>query len=381
MRYRVGARTDVGRVREGNEDAYAVLDSLFAVADGMGGHQGGEVASRIALETLERMSPSGDGEPHLADVVKHANRNVLEAASKDPRLAGMGTTLTAALALDDGIHVAHVGDSRAYLLRDGDLRQLTIDHTVVQRLVDEGRITRNEADIHPQRSILTRALGVDQEVTVDEAVVDVEPGDRLLLCSDGLTGMVDEDEIRRLLAENEDPQAASDALVDAANQAGGQDNITAVVIDVLEGTGSEVAPSATARRPRGRPRDWEPAQRRWPRRVVLWVVLPLVVVAAALAVGWRWVQSQWFVGVSNGKVAIFRGIPAEPLGIELFGVESETRGLEAAEVEGFPEYAGVDEGITAESEEDAKAIIEDMRQTVKDAAQEERGVVGGGGGG
>ena len=243
MRLRVGARTDVGRVREGNEDSYMVHEPLFAVADGMGGHQGGEVASNLALEVLQPIAqeppPDGDSAPRLAQVVREANQVVLERASGDPSLSGMGTTLTAVLAgTGRRIHLAHVGDSRAYLLRDGEMTQLTRDQTVVQRLVDEGRITPEEAEIHPQRSILTNALGVDREIEVEEASYELKAGDRLLLCSDGLSGMVPEDDIRRILLDVEDPQAACDALVDEANEAGGQDNITAVVLDVVEDEGA-----------------------------------------------------------------------------------------------------------------------------------------------
>ncbi|MGH2546761.1 MAG: Stp1/IreP family PP2C-type Ser/Thr phosphatase, partial [Actinomycetota bacterium] len=228
MRFVVGARTDVGRVREGNEDSYMVREPLFAVADGMGGHQGGEVASKLALDTLREAT---DGAA-LAQAVQDANRAVFEQAGRDPELAGMGTTLTAFLADGDTLRLAHVGDSRAYLLRDGVLQRITTDHTVVEGLVEKGELTAQEATIHPQRSILTRAIGVDGEVQVDQASIQARPGDRLLLCSDGLTGMVDEADIQRILEENVDPQAAAEALVDAANEAGGQDNITAVVVDV-----------------------------------------------------------------------------------------------------------------------------------------------------
>ncbi|HEX2030944.1 MAG TPA: Stp1/IreP family PP2C-type Ser/Thr phosphatase [Actinomycetota bacterium] len=381
MRFRAGAHTDVGRVREGNEDGFMADDPLFAVADGMGGHQGGEVASRLALEALGRGAPRspGDGDPsgRLAEVVREANLAVLEKASTDPALHGMGTTLTAVVAGDQRIHLAHVGDSRAYLLRDGQLRRLTKDHTVVERMVEQGRLTPEEAEIHPQRSILTNALGVDADIRVDEATHDIRPGDRLLLCSDGLTGMVGEEEIAAILTDNADPQVAAEALVAAANEAGGQDNITALVLDAVEDDESSVArPSATTREaptPPGaaeaapRRRDWqripaEPQRRRIPARIVLWVLVPLIVIAAGLwAVKELFVDNQWFVGIDEetGNVALYRGIPAEPLGISLASVV-EVSDIAAAEVRRFPAWRGLEDGITADSREDAENIIRQM---------------------
>jgi serine/threonine protein phosphatase PrpC len=410
MRFRVGARTDVGRVREGNEDSYMVHEPLYAVADGMGGHQGGEVASNLALQALERIAeepaPDGDSAPQLAEVVREANRLVLQRASGDPALAGMGTTLTAVLAGTGGrVHVAHVGDSRAYLLRNGELTQLTRDQTVVQRLVDEGRITQQEAEIHPQRSILTNALGVDREIQVDEAAYELTPGDRLLLCSDGLSGMVPEDEIRRILREREDPQAACDALVEAANAAGGQDNITVVILDALEdqavpaaettlptaAAGAEPAgPPVSEAAEEASPTPSEPAadveadasepsaggryefaaparaRRRW-LRTVAWLVVALLVIGGGLyAVKRFFIDSQYFVGVSGGNVAIFRGIPAQPLGLDLATVERETE-LPAAEVSRFSAWQSLDLGITADSLQDAESIVSQMKQDVEAA--------------
>ncbi|HJV04881.1 MAG TPA: Stp1/IreP family PP2C-type Ser/Thr phosphatase, partial [Actinomycetota bacterium] len=320
MKVRVGVRSDVGRVRQGNEDSFMVHEPLFAVADGMGGHQGGEVASKLALETLGRLTleDTRDTAPNLADAVRQANRAVLEKASTDPGLHGMGTTLTALVAGANRVFLAHVGDSRAYLLRDGSLEQLTEDHTVVESLVREGRLTRQEAEIHPQRSILTRALGVDGEIEVDERSEEVSPGDRILLCSDGLTGMVPEPEIQRILSELDDPQRAADALVDAANDAGGQDNITALILDVLPDDGPAGARTAPADAEAPSAPTEAPAGRRWGRRLALWVLLPLVLIVAALAaIKLLFIDRQWYVGVQEGRVAIFRGIPAEPLGIEL----------------------------------------------------------------
>lgn len=343
-RFRVGARTDVGKVREGNEDSYMAREPLFAVADGMGGHRGGEVASKLALDTLKK---AADRSQALPEVVKEANRTVYRKAAADRALAGMGTTLTAVLADGEHLRLAHVGDSRAYLLRDGELQRITKDHTVVERMVEEGRITPEEAEIHPQRSILTRALGVEEEVQIDQATIEAHPGDRVLLCSDGLTGMVGEDRILEILAQNGDPQAASDALVDAANEAGGLDNVTVVLIDVVDGHGTGVA---------------APAVRRRVPSVVLKVLIPLVLVVVALvAIKQLFIDNQWFVGESNGNVAIFRGIPARPLGIDLATLEEETP-TTVASVVVIPAYSDVAGGITAANEEDARAIVAQMER-------------------
>ena len=370
MKLRVGARTDVGRVREGNEDSFTAEDPLFAVADGMGGHQGGEVASSTAVEIL------ATGDAPLEELVRKANDEVFRRAAKDPALAGMGTTLTALRHEGSVLRLAHVGDSRAYLLRDGTIQRLTKDHTVVERLVDEGRLTADEADIHPQRSILTRALGVDEALQVDQGAIEPRTGDRLLLCSDGLTGMVREDAITRILSDQADPQEAANALVEAANQAGGQDNITAVVIDVLDGEGeapSEApsqAPSEEGTRPRSaaRPAVARAAPARGVRPWMLWLVALIVVIGGALwAVKVLWVDKQFFVGEANGVVAIYRGIPAAPLGIEMSSPIKEFPGLSAQEVSAFPEYRTLPDGITAESEGDAHSIVEQMRAVVEAA--------------
>jgi protein phosphatase len=408
MRFRVGARTDVGRVRSGNEDSYMVEEPLFAVADGMGGHQGGEVASKLALDTLSRVVRGGD----LAETVREANREVFRTAASDPNLAGMGTTLTAILGDGDGFRLAHIGDSRLYLLRGGELSRQTTDHTVVERLVEEGRLTPQEAEMHPQRSILTKALGVDEEIEPDDERVEARPGDRLLLCSDGLTGMIEEAQIASIMTSNEDPQTAADALVEAANEAGGQDNITAIVLDVLEDAAAPPTPAAatpeettgpTAPVERA-PAQAEPRPSRdltgqgfsagprgraggggggWGRRLVLYLLIPLVVVAAGLwAAKAFWVDRQFYVGATAGHVAVFRGIPSTVAGVDLFTVVQEFPNLDAAAVEEFPEYGGLEDGITADDEADARAIVEEMRGAIEAAEQrEQREAPAAGGGG
>lgn len=226
-----GGATDQGQVREANEDGYVVDRRLhlFAVADGMGGHRAGEVASATALEALRAAVASGTG---IGDAITSANSAVHGKASDDAELQGMGTTLTAIVPDGNGVLVGHVGDSRAYLLRDGELRQLTTDHSLVEELVREGRLTEEQAAVHPQRSIITRALGVDSNVEVDVYPVALQAGDRLMLCSDGLTTMLRPDAIAALLRREPDPTRAANLLVDAANAAGGEDNITTIVIDI-----------------------------------------------------------------------------------------------------------------------------------------------------
>lgn len=359
MKVRVGATTDVGVVREQNEDAFLVRAPVYAVADGMGGHQGGEVASRLALETVDRRSRE-DHEVDLRNAVRDANRVVLERASGDSELSGMGTTLTLLRIEGPRVRLAHVGDSRAYLLRDGELRQLTDDHTLVNRMVKEGKLTEPEAKIHPHRSILTRALGVDGDLEVDVFTVDVDLGDRLLLCSDGLTSIVSDEEIQSVLAAQPDPQAACDELVEAANRGGGPDNITVVVLDIEEGEEAPAdAPPVDEAEPEARQR-----RRPRPRALILWVLLPVVLLTAAALVARAYIGSQWFVGVHEGNVALYRGIPAELLGYELFTLVERTD-LSADEAAALQPYEELEDGITADTEERARDVIEQIEEDLE----------------
>jgi serine/threonine protein phosphatase PrpC len=233
VRLLAASRTDVGRVRPSNEDAFLVADDahLVAVADGMGGHQAGEVASATAITALLDGVHRG---ATIGDAISGANDAVLARAAEDPSLRGMGTTMTAAVLHGATLVIGHVGDSRAYLLRDGVLVQLTTDHSVIAELVAAGELTEAEAEIDPRRAMITRALGIDPSVEVDVFDVGLVPGDRLLLCSDGLTTMVRDEVIARILVEEHDRERAADTLVAAANDAGGADNITVVVVDVVE---------------------------------------------------------------------------------------------------------------------------------------------------
>src|SRR5262245_45069821 len=242
MRLLTTALTDVGRVRAANEDSFVIDDDsgVFAVADGMGGHQAGEVASATAIAALQ--SGLGDGRP-IDEAIVDANTAVVERAAGDPALRGMGTTLTAAVLGDDQVLViGHVGDSRAYLLRGDASDQLTVDHSVVAELIAAGQLTEAEAEIDPRRAMITRALGIDIDVEVDVITVDLTVGDRLLFCSDGLTTMLRDDAIADVLGTETDRARAAQELVEAANDAGGVDNITVLLIDVVDGDGDEPAP-------------------------------------------------------------------------------------------------------------------------------------------
>jgi serine/threonine protein phosphatase PrpC len=233
---RVGAVTDPGRTRRHNEDAYVIEPPLFAIADGMGGAQAGEVASRLATAALKEGHPNGGGEQRISDLIQEANRRVYDRSSSDPNTSGMGTTITVALVENDTVSFGHVGDSRAYLIRDAEMEQLTEDHSLVNELLKTGKLSREEAETHPQRSVITRALGTDPDVDVDTFSVRAETGDLFLLCSDGLTDMVSEQSILDVVERNRgDIDRALRALVKEANRGGGQDNITVVAFEIADG--------------------------------------------------------------------------------------------------------------------------------------------------
>jgi len=224
------AKTDTGRKRRRNEDAFVLAPPLFAVADGMGGAQAGEVASKLAAAALEDTDPGRlIGPERVASLIQEANRRVHERSSSDPSTSGMGTTMTVALVEDDGVVIGHVGDSRAYLVRDGRIEQLTEDHSLVNELLKSGKLSREEAETHPQRSVITRAVGTDPDVDVDSFVVEAREGDVFLICSDGLTDMVADREILDIVQQNRSTlERLTKELVAAANRGGGEDNITVV---------------------------------------------------------------------------------------------------------------------------------------------------------
>ena len=377
MNFTVGAKSDVGQVREGNEDAYLVEAPLFVVADGMGGHLAGDVASSTAVEIISERSrtASTDDPETLAGLLREANTAIWEKSRADKSLRGMGTTCTL-LSLDDQrAHIAHVGDSRAYLLRDGNLQQLTEDHTLVGRMVREGRLRPEEAHHHPQRSIITRALGVDAEVNVDLQTLALKPGDRLLLCSDGLSSMLDSDTIRRALESNVDAQGIAEQLVDMANGAGGDDNITVVVVDIgrERSAGPPPAPRGRTTVPPARsdtdPNPPRPGRNRgslasWGR--IAAAVLILLAIAGATVAGTRYLlRNSWFVGVDGTKaVTIFQGIPEQIAGLDL----KEAKRKAGITLRDLPPYKRdlVTEGIKVESLQEARTTVTKLRALAED---------------
>lgn len=391
----VAAKTDVGRVRQGNEDSYLVEEPIFAVADGMGGHIAGDIASATAVEVITEsihdQKPSGTQE--LAEIVRRANAAIWEKAQTDSNLRGMGTTCTLLLLGDDELHIAHVGDSRAYLYRGGELSQLTEDHTLVSRMVREGRLQPEEAERHPQRSIITRALGVDSDVEVDELSVGIEEGDRYLICSDGLTSMIDTNSVREVLHGATDPRAAVEQLVQRANEAGGEDNVTVVLVDIASDDAAVPAPPAPAtdHRPAASRETTQPdappappavdtgvhrlddIQAPGPRRrrgfgkALAWTLVALLLLAGgAYAAGRYTLANSYFVGTDrSGTVTIYRGIPEEIAGLSLREPE-ETSGVSIDDLPDFLQ-GDVEDGIKAESLEDARAKVANLEQRAQDA--------------
>jgi serine/threonine protein phosphatase PrpC len=242
----IGHGTDTGKKRRRNEDEYVVQPPLFAIADGMGGAQAGELASSLAAGALrDDEGRAGSGERRVSELIQEANRRVYQRSSEDAAASGMGTTMTVALVGDGAVAFGHVGDSRAYLIRDGKLEQLTEDHSLVAELVRSGKLSPEEAGTHPQRSVITRALGTDPDVDPDTFSIETEPGDLFMLCSDGLTSMVEDEVILRRIEENRgDLQAAAKALIRAANKGGGEDNITIVFFEIGEETGEPLEETA-----------------------------------------------------------------------------------------------------------------------------------------
>jgi serine/threonine protein phosphatase PrpC len=329
-------QTDTGRQRRGNEDSLFARAPVFAVADGMGGAQAGEVASQIAVEAFKRGLPgTGSPEDQLATAAREANGRIHELSRTDRERAGMGTTLTAAYVGEEEVSLAHVGDSRAYLMRGGELRRLTRDHSLVQALIDQGKLSEADAAEHPQRSIITRALGPEARVEVDTYTLRGQDGDVVLLCSDGLTSMVGEDTVAAALRDTATLPDAGRQLIDAANEAGGRDNITVVLFrleEVQQGdaaagdgpaeqpTGSipAVKPAAPAPPPPAAPRAAAAPRRR--RRGLVAVLVALVIAALLLIGGWLASRGVYFVGTNKqGLVTIYRGLPYDlPAGIRLY---------------------------------------------------------------
>ena len=379
LRYAV--RSDVGLLREGNEDSAYAGPRLLVIADGMGGHAAGEVASAVAIAALAGLDhrvPGADLLDPLADAVATANTTLHEMSAADPAVEGMGTTLTAMLWQDARVALCHIGDSRAYLLRDGDFHQITRDHTLVQSLVDDGRLTPEAAATHPQRSLLLRALDGRTEAEPDLSIREVRAGDRYMLCSDGLSDVVTEQTLHKTLVTFTDPDDAVIQLVELAIRSGGPDNITCIVADVIDAAADPAAASlepviagaalnsdgsvpahtpAHTDSPAGRARqltqvspvpgfaaadarddempamlddedddedeDGRWARPRWPVVTSILVVLLLLIAGGGYA-AWRYTQGQYYVGATGGQVAIFRGVNEQVAGMSLSSVYART---------------------------------------------------------
>lgn len=293
-----GARTDVGYTREHNEDSLLVQPPLYVVCDGMGGHEAGEVASEIAVRELRAHAPAEPDADALGQAVDEANLAIIRAVSEGIGREGMGTTCTAAMLDGDHLAIAQCGDSRAYLLHNGALQQLTRDHSLVADLIERGEIQPEEARTHPWRSYITRALGLDPRIHADLYELAVDAGDRLMLCSDGLYSMVDDADICRILSRVADPQGAANALTDAALAAGGNDNVTVIVVDAV---GSKRRHRKLARKT---------------RIAAITTIVGLIILlgAAGFALNW-WMTNSAYLGEVDGKVAVYQGIPGQVLGM------------------------------------------------------------------
>ena len=406
------AVSHVGKIRANNQDSGYAGTQLFVVADGMGGHAGGDVASAIALKRVmeadRQFASAADAEFALQSALSAANTMLAETVFEHPELTGMGTTVSAILRSGSQIAIAHIGDSRIYLLRDGTLKQITADHTFVQRLVDSGRITPEEAAVHPRRSVLMRVLGdVDAAPEIDTTVFDVLAGDRWLLCSDGLSSYVSDDKIAQALKSLPAVKDAADRLVKESLDQGAPDNVTVVIVDIDESgesasvpvivVGSAAAPLSfegeSGRRPLRLPTlllhplkltqahedsHFEPEsdeyldeliledRRRARRRRITWLVGIVVIVAlivAALVVGYRWSQSLYYVGADGQTVAIYRGIQQDLGPISLHSIYSET----SVQLNDLPSYTRktVEDTISAADLADATAIIKRLTDATK----------------
>ncbi len=351
-----GSRTDVGHVRDHNEDSLTVVPPLFAVADGMGGHEAGEVASELTIKTLEQLAPAHPDAQALERAVEAANLNVLQAPSQGIGREGMGTTLTAAMIEGERLLIAQVGDSRAYLLHQGELQQLTRDHSLMMDLIEAGQITPEEARVHPNRSVITRAIGSDPHMKPDIYELNISAGDRLLLCSDGLSTMLEDDEIQTIMRHTPSPQQCASDLVDAALQAGGYDNVTVVVADIEGFKHNKVV-----------------KERRKSHALVIGIVIAFVFAfALGIFAGYQYVNNSAYLIEENGTVSVYRGINDNLFGIPLSSLERTT---DIAVDDLQPGVANrIKEGMSVGGIDEANRLIESYeqditRQNTEDLAQ------------
>ena len=341
-----GSRTEIGNVREHNEDSLTVLPPLFAVADGMGGHEAGEVASEITINTLNDLAPQSADAEALARAVVAANLNVIKAPSQGVGREGMGTTLTAAILEKERLVIAQVGDSRAYLLHNGSLQQLTRDHSLMADMIEAGQLTEAEARVHPNRSVITRAIGSDPHMQPDLYELNVETDDRLLLCSDGICGMIEDHEIASIMRQAPSAQSCADQLVEAALAAGGFDNATAVVVDV-----------------EGFKAVREKKQARKSKALAIGVIVCLLAaLACAVFAGYYYVNNSAYLIEQDGKVAVYRGLNEELFGIPLSNLEY-TSGVEVDKLN--PGVANrIKEGMAVGNLEEANNLITTYQQEI-----------------
>lgn len=341
-----GSRTEIGNVREHNEDSLTVLPPLFAVADGMGGHEAGEIASEITINTLNDLAPQSADAEALARAVVAANLNAIKAPSQGVGREGMGTTLTAAILEKERLVIAQVGDSRAYLLHNGSLQQLTRDHSLMADMIEAGQLTEAEARVHPNRSVITRAIGSDPHMQPDLYELNVETGDRLLLCSDGICGMIEDHEIASIMRQAPSAQSCADQLVEAALAAGGFDNATAVVVDV-----------------EGFKAVREKKQARKSKALAIGVIVCLLAaLACAVFAGYYYVNNSAYLIEQDGKVAVYRGLNEELFGIPLSNLEY-TSGVEVDKLN--PGVANrIKEGMAVGSLEEANNLITTYQQEI-----------------
>ena len=342
----VGSRTDIGCVRDHNEDSLVVTPPLFVVADGMGGHAAGEVASEIAVNVIAKEAPTTIDANGLAQAVEAANREVLLASHDGRGREGMGTTVTAAILEGERLLVAQVGDSRAYLFHNGKLQQITRDHSLMADLIEAGKITPEEARVHPQRSVITRALGSDPLMRPDIYEIDVATGDKLLLCSDGLSSMITNEQIEAVMRRTADPQRCAAQLVNEAIAAGGYDNVTVIVADVT-GQAEKKMKKAVGK------------SRRW---LALVISLFVLIVAGAVAGFGYYATHSAYVAEDHGKVAVYSGIPGDFLGISFSLFEYDTD-ISVEDLQ--PGVAKrLQEGIRVDDLEAAEALVAEYQKEI-----------------
>lgn len=334
-----GSRTDIGYVRDHNEDSLIIIPPLFAVADGMGGHEAGEIASEITVNTLAELAPSHLDAEGLTAAVEAANYNVMKAPRQGIGRDGMGTTLTAAMLEGERLLIAQVGDSRAYLLHKGHLQQITRDHSLMADLIEAGQITPEEARVHPNRSVITRAIGSDIHMRPDIYELNVDAGDRILLCSDGLSSMISNNAIESIMRRQSDAQHCADELVTAALENGGADNVTVVVADVPGF--SEVREKKRAHKSR-----------------VFYIGLAIAFVAVIFAAGfggYAFISNSAYLIEENGKVSVYRGTPDDFMGIKLSTLDHTTN-VDVDKLQ--PGVANrIKEGMSVSSIDEANSLI------------------------